>query len=293
PNIYEVDFDKYYADNDVVALTRDYYAGIGLPIDDIIDGSDLYEKEGKYQHAYCTDIDREGDVRVVANIKDNSYWMSTMLHEYGHGAYFKLNDRELPWTLRTHAHTLTNEAVAMMFGRLAYSPAWLQDVVGISAGERETIEESSRMHMRSDELIISRWIQVMYRFEKSMYENSEQDLNKLWWDLVEEYQLLKRPEGRDKADWASKIHILMSPAYYHNYMLGDLFTSQLYYHICEDVLEEDDCSDVSFAGREEVGEYLIENVFMPGKRYQWNEMIERATGEKLTAKYFAMQYVSS
>ena len=230
---------------------------------------------------------------MVANIKNNSYGIWTLLHEYGHGANFKFNDRELPWTLRSYAHTFTTEAVAMMFGRLAYSPSWLHDVVGISDGERGAIEVESRRFQRADELILSRWMQVMYRFEKSMYEDPEQDLNKLWWDLVGEYQLLKRPEGRDEADWASKVHILMSPAYYHNYMLGDLLTSQLYYHICEDVLEEDDCSDISFAGREEVGEYLIENVFMPGKRYQWNEMIERATGEKLTAKYFAMQYVSS
>jgi len=293
PNVYEVDFDGYYEGKDVVALTIDYYAGIGLPIGDIIGRSDLYEKEGKYQHAYCTDIDRKGDVRVVVNIKPNFYWMSNMLHEYGHAVYSKFNDRELPWTLRTRAHRFTTEAVAMMFGRLAYSPAWLEDVVGIPAEEREGIEGESLRFLQADELVLSRWMQVMYRFEKSMYEDPEQDLNKLWWDLTEEYQLLKRPEGRDEADWASKIHISSDPANYHNYMLGDMLASQFYYHICEDVVEEDDCSDVSFVGREEVGEYLIENVFMPGKRYHWNEMIDRATGEKLTAKYFARQYVSN
>jgi peptidyl-dipeptidase A len=30
---------------------------------------------------------------------------------------------------------------------------------------------------------------------------------------------------------------------------------------------------------------------MPGMRYEWNEMIEKATGEKLTAKYYASQVV--
>ncbi len=39
------------------------------------------------------------------------------------------------------------------------------------------------------------------------------------------------------------------------------------------------------------GEYFKSNVFMPGARYQWNEMIEKATGEKLTAKYYAKQFV--
>ena len=57
--------------------------GIGLPIDDVIARSDLYEKKGKSPHAFCTDIDREGDVRVLANIVPNEYWMGTMLHELG------------------------------------------------------------------------------------------------------------------------------------------------------------------------------------------------------------------
>ena len=54
---------------EVITLAKQYYAGLNLPIEDLVEKSDLYEKEGKYQHAYCTDIDREGDVRVICNIK--------------------------------------------------------------------------------------------------------------------------------------------------------------------------------------------------------------------------------
>ena len=58
--------------------------------------------------------------------------------------------------------------------------------------------------------MFSRWCQVMLRFEKSMYENPDQDLNELWWDLEEKYQGIKRPEGRNEPDYASKIHIVTS-----------------------------------------------------------------------------------
>jgi peptidyl-dipeptidase A len=40
-----------------------------------------------------------------------------------------------------------------------------------------------------------------------------------------------------------------------------------------------------------MGEFFRTKVFMPGARYPWNEMIERATGEKLTAKYYSIQVV--
>ncbi|MCX6555697.1 MAG: peptidase M3, partial [Candidatus Aminicenantes bacterium] len=79
---------------------------------------------------------------------------------------------------------------------------------------------------------------------------------------------------------------------YHNYLLGELLASQLLYHIAGAVLKSDAVEGQSFAGRPEVGRYLTEFVFKPGMRWPWNEMIERATGEKLTAKYYARQFVS-
>ncbi|MEJ2634313.1 MAG: M2 family metallopeptidase [Calditrichia bacterium] len=291
PKIYNVDLDKYYQDKDIISLVKQFYAGIRLPIDDLVKASDLYEREGKYQHAYCTDIDKEGDVRVVGNVKPNAGWMNTMLHEYGHAVYDKFSDKNLPWLLREPAHTFTTEAVAMLFGRFASNPAWLHDMVGVPEQETQKIAGECEKSLRLEQLVFSRWAQVMYRFEKNMYENPDQDLNKLWWDLVEKYQMIKRPENRDFPDWAAKIHVALYPAYYHNYLMGELLASQLYYYISENVLHSADIRQESFANQKAVGQYLINNVFKPGKIYYWNDMIEKATGEKLTAKYFAKQFV--
>ena len=41
----------------------------------------------------------------------------------------------------------------------------------------------------------------------------------------------------------------------------------------------------------DAGGFLRENVFEPGSLYSWNEMIERATGEKLTARHFVTDFV--
>ena len=291
PKIYAVDLDSYYKNENVVVLTKNYYNGIGLNIDDMLAKSDLFEKEGKYQHAYCTDIDRNGDVRVVCNVKPNYNWMNTMLHEYGHAVYSKFISKNLPWTLREEAHTFTTEAIAMLFGRFASNPQWLADVVGISKEEKNKVAEASFNSLRLEQLVFSRWAQVVYRFEKNMYENPDQDLNKLWWDLVEKYQLLKRPENRNEPDWASKIHIALYPAYYHNYMLGELLASQLSYYINKNLLNSNDPMTQSFKGKNEVGSYLKEKIFAVGNKLYWNDMIEKATGEKLTAKYYAQQFI--
>lgn len=291
PRVYDVDLDQYYADQDLVKLTGRYFEGLGMPIDDLLAKSDLFEKEGKYQHAYCIDMDREGDVRVVCNVKPNHNWMNTMLHEYGHAVYDKFQDPGTPWVLREPAHTFTTEAIAMLFGRFASSPAWMQEMVGISDTERGQIAHAAARTLRLEQLVFSRWVQVMYRFEKAMYENPKQDLNKLWWDLAEKYQMLRRPEGRDAPDWASKIHVALYPAYYHNYMMGELLASQLYYYITQQILQSADVKNESFTNQKAAGEYLIEHIFKPGNKFYWNDMIQKATEEKLTAKYFAKQFI--
>ncbi len=126
-----------------------------------------------------------------------------------------------------------------------------------------------------------------------MYANPDQDLNKLWWDLVEKYQMVKKPEGRNMPDWATKIHIATSPCYYHNYLLGELLASQLYHTITNNVISKDSPNLKSFHNETAVGKFLIEKVFNPGAKYEWNTMIEKATGEKLTPKYYAEQFVNN
>ncbi|MDA3844578.1 MAG: M2 family metallopeptidase [Candidatus Kapabacteria bacterium] len=292
PQIYAVDLDKYYEDVDIEDVTKKYFAGIGLPIEDMVAKSDLYEKPGKNQHAFCIDIDRDaGDIRVLCNIKANNNWMNTNLHEFGHALFEKHLAKDLPWSLKEPAHIFTTEAIAMIFGRFASSPQWMQDNIGMDPEEAASIAVVSAKIRSLEQLVFSRWSQVMYRFEKSMYANPDQDLNKLWWDLAEQYQMIKRPADRNAPDWASKTHIASAPCYYHNYHLGELLASQLYYTISEKVLKQDPTTDMSFSGKPEVGEYLIKNIFAPGAKYYWNDMIEKATGEKLTAKYYAAQFV--
>jgi peptidyl-dipeptidase A len=286
PEIYSVDFDKYYEKQDPVKLASVYYNGIGLNVDAILAKSDLYEKPGKNQHAFSTDIDRSGDVRTLDNIRPDSYWMNTILHELGHGVYSYYNDMTLPFSLRDAAHAFTTEAIANMFGRFATNPKWMTDMNIIAKEESEKISDDSRKALRLQMLVFSRWAQVMYRFEKSMYENPDQNLNQLWWDMVERYQMLARPQERDMPDWATKIHIALYPCYYHNYLLGELLASQISSYITTNVSKSE-----SFVGEKAVGDYLREKIFMPGARYKWNDMIEKATGEKLTAKYYAKQFV--
>jgi peptidyl-dipeptidase A len=290
PAVFAADLDAPYKNADLIKLTRDFYAGIGLPIDDVIPHSDLYEKKGKSPHAFCTDIDREGDVRVLANVVNNEMWMGTLLHEFGHSVYSSKNiPRSLPYTIRWEAHILTTEGVAMQFERFSKSSGWIERM-GLKIDDAKAFDETAKKVQRNQLLIFSRWCQVMLRFEKSMYENPDQDLNKLWWDLVEKYQELKRPAGRNAPDYGSKVHICSAPVYYHNYMMGQLFASQVHHAICRELYKNADPNSVLYVGDKRVGEFMKKRVFEPGRTYDWRGLTRIATGEDLSPKAFAEDF---
>ena len=149
----------------------------------------------------------------------------------------------------------------------------------------------TRKYQRFQQLLFARWVLVMYNFEKQLYANPDQDLNNLWWDLVEKYQLVKRPPGPVDAGWASKLHFVVAPCYYHNYMLGEFLASQWHHYFVYKIFGLKTDKGVSYVGDKRIGQFFREKVFGPGAVYNWNEMIKRSTGEILTPKYFVEQFV--
>lgn len=293
PGVFKADLDAVYANADLTKLCRDFYKGIGLPIDLVIEksGNDLAPRKGKNPHAFCTDLTRDGtDVRVLANVVNNEYWMATMLHEFGHSVYSSINiPAKLPYVLRTEAHILTTEGVAMMFEKMSKRRAWLEQM-GMKVADPEAFDVTASKMMRNRLLIFSRWCQVMLRFEKAMYENPDQDLNKLWWDLVERYQMLHRPPGRNAPDYGSKIHIVSAPVYYHNYMMGELFASQVHHAIARKVYKDAPPKGVVYVNNPEVGAFMQRFVFEPGRTMTWNDLTRHATDADLSPEAFARDF---
>jgi peptidyl-dipeptidase A len=179
----------------------------------------------------------------------------------------------------------------MMFERFSKSAQWVEHF-GVAVPDPKGYDRTGDRMRRNRLLIFSRWCQVMLRFEKALYENPSQDLNRLWWDLVEKYQLLRRPEGRSEPDYASKIHIVSAPCYYHNYMMGELFACQVHRTIATEVLQAADPAAAIYYDDTRVGDFMRQRVFEPGRSVRWDELTRRATGEELSARAFAAEFQS-
>ncbi len=276
PEVFAPPADPLYADRDVVELAAETYRQLGFSnIDAILARSDLYPRQGKNQHAYAVDIDREGDVRTFLNVERNARWMGTLLHELGHTIYQDGIDRtELPYDLRDDPQGFMNEGFAMFCEQPTSNPAWLHQMVGLDAREAEELAPLLRAQDTASLLAFVRWCLTIVNFEHQFYADPDQDLNRLWWNLVERYQQISRPAGRDEPDWATKVHVATAPVYYQKYLLGRMFAAQLSRKMDRDM-------GGWWQGRPGTGTYVRQQLFMPGARYAWQDLVARVTGEPL------------
>ncbi len=271
-----IDLDRFFEDRDIEDLVRETFDALGLDVRSVIARSDLYEREGKSQHAFCLRVGRQYpyDVRVLANVQPNAMWADAMLHEFGHAVYDANVNPGLPYLLRGISHFCTTEAIALMMGSLIEDSGWLRSVAGIPS---EELDPDGLANLRqASKLILTRSILVMYHFEQALYEDPErEDLNSVWWDLVERLMLVDRPPDRDEPDWAAIVHVAAAPVYYHNYMLGELIAAQLRAYL------ETNITHGPFYENEVAGGYLAQSIFNPGARQNWRDTVIDATGEPL------------
>ena len=277
--------DAFFTLRAIKKNTLSFYRGIGLPVDDLWRAGDLLPRDGKSPHAFCIGIDNPSDVRVLCNLDGTARWMETALHEFGHAVYNRGISPELPWLLREAAHTFITEAVAMFFGRMVKTAPWLRDVAGV--GESMAADAAERQ--REAQLVFARWGLLVTYFERALYKDPDQDLESAWWDLAEDIQGLRRPDGWDGPDWASKVHIACYPAYYQNYLLGELLASQFRARLA-DLIDQPD-GEPSIAGRPEVGAFFSE-LFALGQRLSWQRTVRVHTGSPLNAAHWVDQFAT-
>jgi len=277
------DLDSLVEGVDICAASRSFYQNMGLDVQPILHRSDMLERPGKNQHAFCINIDRENDVRTLNNVQSSIRWMETVLHELGHAVYDLGFDPKLPWLLREPPHTMPTEAMALMAGRQAYRYEPLRSLVGHSE-KKEPLLKKADESLRRRQLIFSRWVLVVTFFESELYRDPEQDLNGLWWRAVEKYQKIRTPAGREgKNDWAAKYHIGLAPVYYFSYLLGEMFAS---------VIEETLIKQTGSAGlnSEKAGEFLQKKLFYPGNRMAWSELVQHVAGQPLSPDAWISQF---
>ena len=251
---------------DIIEAAKKFYATMEFDVNVVLKRSDNFERPGQSQHAFCLHIDREGESRTLNNVKPTIKWIEVVLHELGHAVYELGFDQKLPWLLKEPPHMITTEAMALLMGRQAYRAKSLSILAPDSS---ELLKAKAEISLRRRQLIFSRWVLVITHFERELYGNPDQNLNELWWKLVEKFQKIKSSGSSYQCDWAAKYHIGLAPIYYFSYLLGELLAS---------VLEE----EMSVLPQNKLSTFFNERLFRPGNSLDWKTLVEEATGKELS-----------
>lgn len=270
---------------DIVETTIKTMDDLGFDIRPIVARSDLFpgnpNGSRKCQHAFCNSINVPDDVRVLCNIVRNERWLSTNLHEFGHAVYGASIDAGLPYILRDDPHLLCNEAIALLMERHLLDEDWLGKYLGMNSDESAHFAKAGRHKLAIKHLVFTRWVLVMCYFERDLYLDPDRaDLSELWWSYVQRFQMLTPPDSTTwNHEWASKIHFTGYPAYYQNYLLGEIFGASLQRAM------EKECGP--FAGNRRAGDFLRERMFRQGASLHWRDLTEAVTGAPFATRDFS------
>jgi peptidyl-dipeptidase A len=160
------------------------------------------------------------------------------------------------------------ESVAAFFEQLCSESEWLERYPGFTPG---LVTRFSRA-LEGRRLLAQRLLLVDAAFEYEAYRNPNQNLNNLYWRLYEQY--IGLPVHDDLRPWAGKPEFVTEPLSAFFSLMGGIAAGQNLSYLKGQY--------GSVVDNPEVGSFLTHSYFRFGARYDWAELVERATGEKLT-----------
>lgn len=244
-------------------------------------------------------VGNQFDTRFIVETAEDGFHLPGTLHEYGHATY----DQGLP---KDHYGSPLGQPLQGLHESQAHfwniyvgntRAFWdrflpsVQDAFPSFEGvtPQEAFELINRVEpqlqrSRSDRLTYQLHILIRCEIDRAVVEGDldVEEIPAVWADTYEEY-LGIRPES-DSEGCLQDPHWTAQFARFHEYTIGYVVAAQL------DAAMRDDLDDVDGLIRtgefEPIHEWLTENIYRHGRRYPSDELIERATGEPLTADYF-------
>ena len=261
----------------VVDIAKKTYSDMGFDTENMGITLDLFPRKNKNTHGFAFCIKPGKDARILANLTDNAKSLNTILHELGHCVYDIGINPELPFVEQNCSSPVMTEAIAMMMGDLPKSEAILSDIV-----PAETLTKFMNELKEDDTRFVANSLQII-NFEREMYKNPDQDLQKLWKEMKQKY--LFRGENTDiNNEWATIPHYLSHPGYYQNYFRAALLKAQIYNAMTKELGE--------ITKNNQTAKFLNEKLFRYGSSVWEEDLIINMTGKALSEDDFCKRILA-
>lgn len=284
PRKFSDKMDSLYRDKDPIQLSAGFFDGIGLPVQDVIERSDLKSRQGKKSAGTnILNIDFRNDLRMIATVNNNMDGMRKMMHLCGHASHFKNISDTIPYLLKD-PNNVVAEGIASFFENMVSNNLWLNSEFGMDSVSNKEYQLVCMHLMQVDRLYRFRRLLIKSVFEREIYSDPDQNLGELFYRLNAQYLGIRPPDDRNATDWATNSYFTSFSCSVHNYVLADLFAGQLQHYIEKYILND---NNRSYQNNKTIGNYLITSIYKHGDLLPWEQLIEQATGEPLNPLYFA------
>ena len=287
PQDYVEKLDRIIAHKSVPSLLPEFFRSISLPVDDIASVSRINDPDMSSRSDYFIPMDVDDDFRIIASVKDNYQGLKVLMQLYAYASYYKNVDHDMPYLLKEPSE-IPLVGVARFFTDFTLNFNWLNDWFGIAPSDSADYVRICCHAYRSNKLYETRRYLIYTLFEKELYNNPDQELGKLWWNLNEKILGINRPPKIHEYDWAIPTYFIRTPVLVQDYILAELIAAQISHKLKVDINMNGPASSLA-ENETYIGTFMRDRIFKFGNSIPWDKLIEKATGEPLSARYFYEQ----
>jgi peptidyl-dipeptidase A len=211
------------------------------------------------------------DIRILALIDNGFLAYKTLFHEYGHALHM-VHINQDHYIMRVRTDGVICESMANICEEIIFQPDWLRKYMNIPEEKVSVIISN----INDRKIVNLRYGLALTYFEMELYHTNAENPDKLFWDIMEKVLFCERQDGCEA--WASVYHLIEHPIYLQNYILAELVAAQTMHHIR--------MLNGSIVDNPATADYMIERFYKYGALYDWFDLVEMATGEKLNAKHY-------
>lgn len=277
------DIEFFKSDEEVMATAQKL-------AEKIIGDSDSF-KLAKSTHPFCTTLGKN-DVRITTRIKKGNILdaLGSTVHESGHATYeLGLDKNNYENALGQAASIAAHEGISLFYekhiGESQQVAQFISEELGYEFSDvlswMRSVDPENLIRTESDEITYQRHIIIRFTIEKELFNG---DLKVK--DIPSRWNQLYGKELTPEVGYACDVHWSNgSFGYFPSYTIGHLIGAQLKNKMGDILFSE---NGINFT---DIRNWLKENYFVHGARYNTPELIEKSTGEELNPEYW-MSYIT-
>lgn len=258
--------DRYFPADSQLIFARRTLTSSGFDLDKLPIYFDVDRNKDSQPFVKAQVIRSPHDIRIALNPGDGIWFAERLMHEMGnalHMAYL-IQDREL---FGLTVDDAWQEGMSTLISSICSDQDWLvsQAHLPVDLAQQYSLARSTAS------VVELRWLVMLLKFEMACYQNPPHDFNRLYWDTFEEIMFLPRHD--DLIPWAAISSFVRRPAKFQRYLFGNMIAAQSLDYLA---------GTFGTGNSAQVQAFLVQNYFRFGSRYEWGDLIERGTGQKLS-----------